>query len=1418
MKRAALAEAGIAVLLLALPLLLFAPVSLGAKTLLPADILFQFEPYRSSPHDFRVPSYPQNHLVADLILENYAWKSFVLRAIENRELPLWDPNTFAGHPFLANGQHSALYPLSLVFYVLPLWRAYGVFVWLQLGLAGVFAYLLARVLGTGRLAGLVAGITFQFSGFMVVSVVHPMVIAGASWLPMILAMVELVVQQRPAFGRPTTLPWMVLGALALGCQMLAGHAENTYFVLLVTGAFAAWRLSTSFLAGKRGNQRFGGVGRKAVWLCAMVVLGLALGAVQFVPLYEVVVGSFRGGEGSASLDQVLSWAYPWRRLITFGIPNFFGNPSHHSYYDLFEGRTMPACSFPDGQYIDWGIKNYVEGGAYLGLLPMLLAIVAVASWLRPLRARAVRLFGRMLSTRRGLARSSLPTPTRGRRDTRGLILFFALLALFSLACMYGTRVYALVYLLPGLQQSHSPFRWVFPLTLSVAVLAAFGTDVIRRRRAVEGGRSRASTIWRLPARILLLGAPPSTVSLLAATAFWGGLGTLAGLALSFRFFQHVELFVARAFYDLALARSAFHDHRAFYSYEFVWVAVFGAILVATGAVLRLSQSRSAIRGRPVWEGLAVVLLLLDFISFGAGFNPAVDPALLTYVPPAIEFLEQDATVWRFASFTPAGTTKTMNANIGMSHSLQDVAGYDSLFSRQYADYMALIGIQDELQYNRISTLRAWPSLDSPLLDLLNVKYVVSEVEIPNAAKYRLVYEDESVWVYENLAVMPRAFSLPASAAVVAEDVTAALRTYDPHHYVIVEPAEGASFAAVQPNPAELETATIARYSGNEVVVETSPQEDSWLVLADSFAPGWKAFVRPSGGDENAELQIDIHRVYGNFRGVRVEPGRWMIRFRYSPDSVKLGAFITFIALMVVLLLTGIYLWRFFYRVEDDESTVRRVAKNSIAPIVINLFTRLIEMAFAALAARILGPVGLGRYATAISIYLWFDTIANFGLDMYAMREVARDRSRTRVVFANTTVLRVLLFIGIAPLLAGFLTARQSLGEPLAPDTIWATILLYAGLLPFSVANGLAALFRAYEKHEYPAVIQTITTIVKVTLGVLVLAGGIGIVGLAGAAILTNVATLAILAILARRLIWSGLPPGETKLAWRVQGVMLSESWPLMTSLLLQVLFPTLNVLLLQSLKGDAVVGWYDAARKWVDAFNIVPAFFTFAVFPVMSRQATEDRPGLASSYRLSVKLLTVLTVPLSICLTLLASPMVGLLSGSRFLPQGADVLRVLIWSSLFGWINGLTNYVLIAIDRQRYVLVASGARIVFTLVANLALVGRFGQMASAAVIVGGELLLAVLFTIDLRRQLGSLDMGRALVRPLLAGLAMGGAALALASVSRVVAVGVGLVTYAVALAVLRILTPQERALLGPLIPARLRSALAQRGGRASRLV
>ena len=1425
MIRRRLPDLGVLVVLFVLPLLLYGSVVWGSKTLLPADILYTFEPYEAAAAEMGVP-YPQNHLLGDLILENYPWKLFLRESFQSRQLPLWNPYLFAGHPFLANGQHSALYPLSVIFYALPLWRAFGVFAWVQLGLAGVFTYLFARVLGMRPLGGLIAGITFQFSGFLVVSVVHPMIVAGASWLPFILAMVELVIQQRPALaGRPASLPWTVLGSLGVGCQILAGHAENTYFVLLVTALYAAWRLGGRALDGsgpvvskgtERWQERIRPLVRPLLWLALMAVLGLALGAVQLIPLYEVVSTSFRGGETAASLAQVRSWAYPPRRLIAFAIPNFFGNPAHHTILDLFSWTRVPAPERGDGQYVYWGVKNHVEGGAYLGLLPLLLSVVALGDWL-----------SRTIKTRRTGAASSAPDAQAERDKGTETIPFFGLLSLFSLGCIFGTPIYALVYALPLLKQSHSPFRWVFPLTLSAAMLAGFGVERVRayrdRANSASDDRGNGRAWHERTIRFALLGARRAPVSLLSSLAFWGGVLTLLSVLFSRVFFVRLEPLVARAFQSLAGAPEAFPDHRAFYSYEVQWVVLFGLLLAAAGIVLRLSRCRIYLFGRRVWEYAAVLLVVVDLVSFGHGFHASVDPALLSHKPPSVQFLEEQEEPGRYATFTPPGTSGTFKANTGMIHGLACVAGYDSLFSDRYRDYMTLIEEQDLVAYNRIASFRTWSSLDSPLTDLLNVKYVVSEVEIPNP-KYAPVYEDGSVRIYENLGAVPRAFTLPASATVVTEGFGRAVQSLDPRHYVILE-EEVARERDVGEIPTEagkgmLTAQAIGRSTANEVVVDVRTEEASWLILADAFFPGWKAFVRPTEGVEVAddpssgEEEVPVLPVNGTFRGVRLEePGEWTVRLKYSPDSVKVGAFISFLAAMSLLFLAGLFLWRFFYQEEEGASTVQRVAKNSVAPMVLNFFNRIIDFAFAALTARILGPAGMGRYFTAVNIYLWFDTLANFGLDMYMIREVARDRRTSRRVFVNTSMLRLALFVAVVPILAIFLAGRQALQNPLTRETLWTVGLLYVGLLPGTMANSLTALFRAFEKHEFPAAIQTITTIVKVTLGTLALVGGLGIVGLAGSSVLTNVVTMMILGALAWRLIWRDLPAMEVPVGRRLGSrmrKMLAASWPLMGSLLLQSLFTGVNVILLQYFRGDDAVGWYNAATKWVmNMLNIIPSLFTFAVFPVLSRQAAEDKERLRRSYQLSVKLLMMAALPTSVAITLLARPMVWLLSGRAYLPFGAVALRILVWSILFGWMNSLTNYVLIALDRQRYVVQASAARVVFAVTANVLLVPRFGYAASAWIIIGGELILSVLFALELRRKLGRMAWGDVIGRPVLAGTAMAATAWVGARYSVVLALGASTALYILGLVLVSALTAEERKRLALLVPAPLRRAVAR---------
>ena len=214
----------------------------------------------------------------------------------------------------------------------------------------------------------------------------------------------------------------------------------------------------------------------AGWLLTMAVLGGALGAVQLLPLVELLPLNFR--EGSASLAQVLDWAWPSRHVLTFALPNVFGSPSHHQWFDIWARVWTPATVNALGEQshtIFWGIKNYVEGGNYLGLATWLLAAVAVVEAVveaaRVVWKKRLGIGNWRLGDAPAAANLQSPISNRSIAQSPNPLIsplptfFFAGLAVLSLLFAFGTPLYALLYYgLPGWSQLHSPFRWVFPFT------------------------------------------------------------------------------------------------------------------------------------------------------------------------------------------------------------------------------------------------------------------------------------------------------------------------------------------------------------------------------------------------------------------------------------------------------------------------------------------------------------------------------------------------------------------------------------------------------------------------------------------------------------------------------------------------------------------------------------------------------------------------------------------------------------------------------------------------------------------------------------------------------------------------------------------------------------------------------------------
>ncbi len=515
---------------------------------------------------------------------------------------------------------------------------------------------------------------------------------------------------------------------------------------------------------------------------------------------------------------------------------------------------------------------------------------------------------------------------------------------------------------------------------------------------------------------------------------------------------------------------------------------------------------------------------------------------------------------------------------------------------------------------------------------------------------------------------------------------------------------------------------------------------------------------------------------------------------WETPEARTSFFVVFLSAMSLVFGTVLWLWQRFYGIGEAQSDLQRVARNSTVPVVLNLFNRGMDFVYAALLLlRILGPANAGDYSTAIVIYTWLELVVNFGLDAVLMREVARTPQESTRYLYNAALARIgLWLIVLGPVLGIALLA------PLPVQVRQALVVLYLGLLPATLCRNFDALFYAHELAAYSALVSSVATFIKVSLGALVLLSGRGIVYLAANALITNLIVLGILSALTRQ----HIAPLRRQPDGALRRQLLQSSWPLMLRDLLYTLYYRVDLVALQVLQGSLVAGWYSVSFKFLDTIAVIPQYFTLALFPILARQAFNDRKRFLDDYRLSVKLLLSLAFPIALLVSLYARELVLILGDEEYLPHSAYALRMVIWTVLLNWVNMLGQYVLIALRRQHTLSALLGLALALSVTGNALLIPRFSYGGAAALKLVLELAVWAGQALAIQRILGHVGW-RALLGKLVLILAACGVTLGLSlPLGRGVALGLTLALYGALLWRAGYFSPQEWITLQRLLPQR----------------
>jgi O-antigen/teichoic acid export membrane protein len=260
--------------------------------------------------------------------------------------------------------------------------------------------------------------------------------------------------------------------------------------------------------------------------------------------------------------------------------------------------------------------------------------------------------------------------------------------------------------------------------------------------------------------------------------------------------------------------------------------------------------------------------------------------------------------------------------------------------------------------------------------------------------------------------------------------------------------------------------------------------------------------------------------------------------------------------------------------------------------------------------------------------------------------------------------------------------------------------------------------------------------------------------------------------------------------------MFFESFPLMLNNLLSSLFFRIDILILKPFKGDAVVGYYQTAYKFIDALNFIPSNFTLAIFPVLSRMAADAKDAMLRAYILSLKILLWLALPITVGTMFVARELIMIFGGEAYLPDSAIALQVLIWFLPFSFINSVTHYVLIALGQQRFLTKAFVIGVTFNVIANVIAIPPYSYVGAALVTICSEMVLLIPFYYSVRKNLAAVPFVSIAWRPIVASGVMGLALWWLiAQIGVVLAVPLAGIVYVIVLIALGALGADERAVL-----------------------
>ena len=609
--------------------------------------------------------------------------------------------------------------------------------------------------------------------------------------------------------------YAVLTGVIIALFILTAHPQFILLTLTVLGFYYLYNVLWLLGPGDEGGTVRTAL-QYSLMLAVALAIGVALAAPQLLPAYQLK--SLSVLSESLGFDFVTSYSLSPYRMVSFLIPDFLGNQAI--------GYRGPAF--------------YEEHHNYIGLLPLVLVALA---WMR-----------------------------RREKD----VLFYGLLLPIAIVLAWGRAIplYHVIAHIPLYNLFRVPARWLYPMTLALAMLAGFGFDYLLSARQSRGMRCLARGLLGLAAlaTVLLPWVFVFKAQIMDATGWF-----VDNVYPSYAVFTLRSVVKALVRFPNPPTANLLLNAAPFLINPLVH---FLLALDASALLLYLFVS-GRLAGCRFKTG-AIVLIALDLcLVSGSAINP-VAPATYFDERESTAFLQANVGQYRiFPTNQDADPNYMLGHYFPMIYQIPSFGGSSSLTLRWAQEY------RDAARVN------------PRLYDLAGIKYVLEETKgepVGFSGPLHEVFSSPEVHIWENPSVLPRAFVVHAALPEMPERLLDSAFPFE--RVVLLDDAAAAMPQHDGDAPPAPSAAEIVAQSYNDVTVECETDAPGFLVLTDSYYPGWEAKV---DGEPTP-----IYRADHVFRAVFVPPGRHTVAFHFAQPLFWLGAAIaavTACGLVVLALIT-----------------------------------------------------------------------------------------------------------------------------------------------------------------------------------------------------------------------------------------------------------------------------------------------------------------------------------------------------------------------------------------------------------------------------------------------------------------------------------------------------------------------------------